>query len=236
MPARFSGFPATGLAFLRDLKANNNRDWFAPRKMVYEQTVKRPMTELVLALGEAFREIAPSVVADPEKCLYRIYRDVRFSNDKSPYKTHVAASFYPRGVPKHAGAGYYLHIAPDEVLMGGGSYMPGSQELLAIRQRIAAKPEALRAILAHRNFKKLFGGLEGEKLKRVPKGFAPDDPAADLLVYKQFLASVTLRAEAATEKKFFSELVKCFRGITPLVEFLNGPLVERNVRMRVGAA
>jgi uncharacterized protein (TIGR02453 family) len=233
MPARFPGFPSVGLTFLRDLKANNDRDWFTPRKMVYEQTVKRPMTELVLALGEAFQEFAPDMVVDPAKCIYRIYRDVRFSNDKSPYKTHVAASFYPRGIPKHAGAGYYVHIAPEEVLIGGGAYMPGGPELLAIRQKITAMPEEIRAIIANRNFKKLFGELEGEKLKRLPKGFSPDDPAADLLVYKQFLASVTLPAEAATEKKFFNELVKCFKGITPLIEFLNAPLAAKKSKMRL---
>jgi uncharacterized protein (TIGR02453 family) len=232
MAARFPGFPAVGLTFLRDLKANNNREWFTPRKMVYEQTVKRPMTELVLALAEEFRTFAPDVIADPAKCIYRIYRDVRFSNDKSPYKTHVAASFYPRGIPKHAGAGYYVHIAPEEVLIGGGVYMPGSQELFAIRQKIAAKPEAIRVIVADRNFKKLFGELEGEKLKRVPKGFAPDDPAADLLVHKQFLASVTLPAEAATEKKFFTELVKYFKAISLLIDFLNEPLAAKKAKMR----
>ncbi len=192
MPSRFPGFPPETLQFLRDLKANNNRDWFQPRKAAYEECVKAPMIECVQALGEELSDFGNALVTAPDKAIYRIYRDVRFSKDKSPYKTHVAAVFSPQGRDKHVAAGLYFHFSPDELLVGGGIYAPGSQELLAIRRMIAADHKKLRTILNERTFRSRFGEMSGERLKRVPKGFAPDHPAADLLLYKQFLAGAQL--------------------------------------------
>ena len=203
MPPPFPGFPAETLPFLRDLKANNKREWFQPRKPIYEEKVKAPLVELVLALGEELRDFGTDLVTAPDKAIYRIYRDVRFSKDKSPYKTHVAAVFSARGLEKHAGAGLYFHVSPDELLVGGGIYRPGSRELLAIRQRIAAGHEALRAICKEGMFRHFFGQITGERLKRTPKGFAPDHPAADLLVYKQFLAAGHLDPAIAETPKLF---------------------------------
>ena len=139
MKPRFPGFPPEARKFLKQLKRNNNREWFMPRKSVYEEKVKAPMTELVLTLGEAMRDFAPELAADPKKAIYRIYRDVRFSKDKSPYKTWIAAVFPPRGHEKHAGAGAYFHVTFDEILVAGGVYAPGPKELLAIRRHIAAR-------------------------------------------------------------------------------------------------
>src|SRR5262245_45663853 len=113
----FAGFPEEGLKFLRSLKRNNNRDWFQTHKSNYEEFVKKPMEELVLALASDFSKIAPEIVATPKASIFRIYRDTRFSKDKSPYKTHVAASFPPKGLAKHQGGGLYLHIAPTEVFL-----------------------------------------------------------------------------------------------------------------------
>ena len=119
------GFPPQARKFLGDLERHNTREWFTPRKPIYEDKVKGPMSELVLSLGEAMREFAPELNSDPKKAIYRIYRDVRFSKDKSPYKTWIAAVFSPRGLPKHAGAGAYFHISPDEILVGGGGLRAG---------------------------------------------------------------------------------------------------------------
>ena len=234
MPARFSGFPPQTLQFLRDLKANNNRDWFHPRKALYEEHVKAPMVECVLALGEELSNFGNDLVTAPDKAIYRIYRDVRFSKDKSPYKTHVAAFFGPRGLDKHAGAGLYFHFSPDELLVGGGVYAPGSQQLLAIRQQIAAQHEKLRAILKDRTFRRLFGEMSGECLKRIPKGFPPDHPAADLLVYKQFLAGARLDPKVVETPRFFKQLVRSFRAVEPFIVFLNSPLTgkRRDARLR----
>ena len=233
MPTRFPGFPSETLPFLRDLKANNNRDWFLPRKPVYEEKVKAPMVELVLALGEELRDFGTDLVTAPDKAIYRIYRDVRFSKDKSPYKTHVAAVFSARGLDKHAGAGLYFHVSPDELLVGGGIYRPGSRELLAIRQHIATDHEALRAICKDRTFRRFFGQMTGERLKRIPKGFAPDHPATDLLVYKQLLATGQLDPTISETPRLFQELVKRFRAIEPLIVYLNSALADDKSKVRI---
>jgi uncharacterized protein (TIGR02453 family) len=226
MKSSFPGFPAEALEFLRDLKLNNNRDWFQPRKKIYDEKVREPMLELAAALNEEIAEFAPEMVSDPKKAVYRLYRDVRFSPDKSPYKTHIAAVFSPRGLEKHSGAGMYFHISVDEVLVGGGIYAPGSKELLAVRSHLAAHAKELNSILRERRFRSLFKEMTGEKLKRVPKGFSADDPAADLLVYKQYLAGTLLPPDIVTTPKLFRELVKHFRAITPFLQFLNVPLAK----------
>ena len=186
----FPGFSAEALKFFVQLKRHNNRAWFLKNKETYEREIKEPMVSLVLAINAELRMLAPELVTEPKRAIYRIYRDVRFSADKSPYKTHTAALFAPRGFGKHACAGLYFHFAADELLLAGGVYMPGPRELLAIRNHIAANAARFRRILAHRQIASL-GGLQGDQLMRVPKGFAPDHAAADLLRYKQFLVWVS---------------------------------------------
>src|SRR5512140_3752549 len=115
-------FPEEGLKFLRSLKRNNRREWFQPRRDQYEQVVRGPMTGFVLALREDFRRFAPEMVADPAVSLFRIYRDTRFSADKTPYKTHAAAQFPHRGMGRNTGAGLYFHISPKDIWIGGGVY------------------------------------------------------------------------------------------------------------------
>ena len=227
MAIGFGGFPPETLKFLNQLKRNNNRGWFLAHKDVYEEKVKAPMLELVLALGGAIQNLAPEMVVDPKRAIYRIYRDIRFSADKRPYKTHISAIFVPRGIPKHCGAALYFHIEPEEVLVAGGVYMPDSASLRAIRQHIAAHWADLRTILNQKNFKKLFGNLEGERLVRAPQGFPPDHPAADLLRYKQFYVSVTEKPSLAQGGKLFPRLLTLFAAMIPLVRFLNAPLQPR---------
>ncbi|MBI1956452.1 MAG: DUF2461 domain-containing protein [Acidobacteria bacterium] len=216
----FPGFPPQALSFLRNLKKHNNRAWFQAHKLIYEQSVKAPMTELVLSLGEAFRHFAPEMVADPRVSLYRIYRDTRFSRDKSPYKTQVAAVFPVRGLPKNSGPGLYFHISPEEVLMGGGIYMPDPLLLRAVRERIAAFPRAFSSIVEGKRFRKAFGELEGEKLQGMPKGFPADHRAAEYLRYKQFLFGKVFPSELATSRRLLPTIVKCFQEGMPLIRFL----------------
>ena len=220
----FPGFPPPGLTFLRALRRNNNREWFLARKEEYERNVREPMTALVLALGEELRQLAPELWTDPARAIYRIYRDMRFSPDKTPYKTHIAALFSVEGLPKHACGSLYFQISPESVEIAGGVYMPGPAELLAIRNHIAANHAELRKILADRKFKTLFGGLWGQQLTRVPKGFAADHPAEDLLRYKQWLVDVEHPAKLALEPKLYLVLMEAFRAMIPLVRFLNTPL------------
>src|SRR5262245_34863327 len=122
-------FPNEGLKFLQTLKRNNNREWFNKHKGIYEESVKRPIEDLIAALAEDFRTFAPEMVASSKVSAYRIYRDTRFSKDKSPYKTHVAAVFPRAGLGKHEGAGFYLHVSHSELFIGGGLYMPEPEDL-----------------------------------------------------------------------------------------------------------
>ncbi|MEW5979865.1 MAG: DUF2461 domain-containing protein [Acidobacteriota bacterium] len=226
MNATFSGFPPETLQFLRQLKRNNRRDWFLPRKELYDQKVKGPMVQLVEALAPEVLRIAPEMEVDPKRVIYRIYRDTRFSRDKTPYKTWLAGIFGPRKVAKHAGAAFYFHLSPEEFLIAGGAYMPGPRELLAMRGHVATHFRKLQSILHDRQLEKLFGGMDGEQLSRVPKGFSAEHPAGDLLRYKQFLVSVSKEPEFALTSRLFSELLTHFRAMAPLINFLNAPLLS----------
>jgi uncharacterized protein (TIGR02453 family) len=220
----FGGFPPETLRFLRQLKRNNNREWFLARKDVYESKVKAPMTELVLALGQELQQSAPELIVDPKRAIYRIYRDIRFSADKKPYKTHVAAIFVPRGIPKKTGACLYFHIEPAEVMIAGGVYMPDPATLRALRRHIADNREKLLAITNRPSFRKIFGNLQGESLVRPPSGYAADHPAIDVLKQKQFYVSLSDPVELAEGPKLFPRLLELFSAMLPLVQFLNAPL------------
>ena len=226
MPAGFPGFPAEGLAFLRALVKNNRREWFQPRKPVYEEQVKKPMIDLVTRVNAAMLSFAPAYVAEPEKAIFRIYRDTRFSKDKTPYKTHIAAVFHGRGTTKETGSGLYFAISPKEVEVAGGVYMPYPATLLAIRSHIARNHEDFRTLIADRALRKLLGEMKGEQLSRVPKGFSADHPAADLLRHKQFLFYTLLDPKLAGTPKLEQEIVKRFRALMPFLQFLNAPLAK----------
>lgn len=219
-PRQCKGFPPEALQFLRDLRKHNNRRWFQARKENYEQLLKAPMAEIIVSIGEAFRRFAPEMVADPKISPYRIYRDTRFSADKSPYKTHAAAVFPVRGLPKNAGPGLYFHVSPDELLMGGGIYMPDPPVLRAVREHIAAHPREFLSIVEGTAFRKAFGELEGERLKTMPKGFSADQDAAEYLRYKQFLFGKTCPPKLATSPRLLPALLDCFEKGMPLIRFL----------------
>ncbi len=218
-------FSAGTLKFLRALKRNNRREWFNAHRDDYEAHVRAPMTAIVEQLAIDFRELAPELVASPKQSMYRIYRDTRFSENKAPYKTHVAAVFPPRGLPKHEGAGVYFHVSPDAVWIGGGMYAPQTPQLHAVREHIAANHRRLRSIIESSGFRRQIGKLEGERLQRVPRGFPKDHDAAELLKYRQFLAGRELPASVATSPKFYGTLLTVFRQVVPLTRFLNEPLL-----------
>jgi uncharacterized protein (TIGR02453 family) len=223
----FAGFPSEALTFYRGLARHNTREWFQPRKQIYEQSVKAPMIELIMELNRAMGEFAPDYITDPIKAVYRIYRDTRFSSDKTPYKTEIAASFARRGMQKHGAAGYYFAVSLRGVDVGGGIYMPPPESLLAVRAHIAENHMAFRRIAGARPVKRLFGEVQGEQLARVPKGFSAEHPAADLLRFKQYLLFTTLDAAMVTTPKLFRELERRFRAMTPFLEFLNAPLAAK---------
>ncbi len=225
MQPHFAGFPAAGIDFLKSLKRNNRREWFLPRKENFEQNVKAPMHELVGHLNAAFARFAPEHVMEPNKAVYRFYRDTRFSEDKSPYKDRIAATFQRRGIGRHEGAGYYFHVSPKEVAVGGGVYLPLPESLQLMRARIAAEPREFRRLISAAPLKKLFGEMQGDQLARVPKGYPADHPAADLLRYKQFLFFVELPVSLAVTPELVDELIKRFRAMAKFIDFLNEPLL-----------
>ena len=235
-PNSFSAFPKQSLSFLRSLRRNNNREWFQDHKGIYETVVKKPLSELINALAADFEKFAPEMVATPKASMYRIYRDTRFSKDKTPYKTHVAAVFPRKGLQKHEGAGFYLHVAPTEVLIAGGVYMPEPEDLNAIRSHIAANSNEFVKIVESKGFRAMFGALGGEQLTRVPRGFSAEHPAADYLRHKQYLAGRSMKPEIATAPGFYKTVVTTFQGMLPLIRFLNEPIVRaRRVRERQDA-
>ncbi|HWB84888.1 MAG TPA: DUF2461 domain-containing protein [Bryobacteraceae bacterium] len=215
------------MQFLQALARHNHRDWFQPRKPVFEQHVKQPMHELVEAVNAALIKFAPEYVTDPEKAVYRFYRDTRFSKDKTPYKDHIAASFPRRGMVRHAGAGYYFSVSRKTIGIGGGVYMPAPESLLAIRRHVADRHEEFLVVAGSRTVRRLFGELQGDQLTRVPKGFAAGHPAAHLVRFKQYLLYTELPADISTTPALYTEIVKRFQAMTPFLEFLNAPLVRR---------
>jgi uncharacterized protein (TIGR02453 family) len=180
------------------------------------------MQSLISALRPHFDRFAPEFDINPKRSLFRIYRDVRFSKDKTPYKTHVAAHFVLRGKPKGVeGSGYYLHIEPGEVFLGGGIYMPDNDQLKKIRRAIADHSDEFLSIIQNQRFRKCFGKLEGDKLQRAPKGYEPDHPMVEWLKYKQFFVGVEWAESKCLKVKFVSEIAAVFEVASPLVRFLN---------------
>jgi uncharacterized protein (TIGR02453 family) len=222
MPPSFT--PKT-LSFLRSLKRNNDREWFRARKEEYERHVRAPMVAVIERLAVDFGRFAPELDASPRRCIYRIYRDTRFSADKTPLKTQIAASFRWRGLPKHRGAGLYFEVTPGWVWMGGGFYAPETADLARIRQHISDTHPELHRLTRAPVFRRTFQALEGERLSRLPRGFAKDDPAAEYLKYRNFLAGLEFPPSLATSAGFYPTLLRTFRAVMPIVRFLNEPLV-----------
>jgi uncharacterized protein (TIGR02453 family) len=217
-------FSPKALSFLRALKRNNDREWFRARRDQYETLLRAPMIELIDRLAADFRTFAPDLVASPKTSLYRIYRDTRFSENKAPLKTHVAAVFPCRNLPKHQGAGLYLEVSPRWVWVGGGMYAPDTSQLQAVREHIAGNLRHFRTIVESPAFRRTIGRLEGEQLQRVPRGFPKDHEAAAYLKYRQFLAGREFPATFATSPRFYAGVINVFRQVAPLTRFLNEPL------------
>jgi uncharacterized protein (TIGR02453 family) len=217
-------FSPKTLSFLRSLKRNNKREWFHERRDQYETHCRQPMIDLVERLGEDFRTFAPEMLVDPKVNLLRPFRDTRFSEDKTPLKTHVGATFPNRALGRMNGAGFYFEVAPAWVWIGGGLWRPDTSQLYLVREHIVHNLPEFEKILASPRFKKL-GGLQGDRLTRVPRGYPKDHPAAHYLQYRQFMAFREEPAAFATRKDFYKQLRDTLATITPLVRFLNEPLV-----------
>jgi uncharacterized protein (TIGR02453 family) len=226
MASTFAGFEPKAITFLKQLEKNNSRDWFTPRKPQFEELLRQPMLELAGIIANELRTFAVDHVLDPNKAVHRIYRDVRFSKDKSPYKTNISAMFHRKGLSKMSSAGYYFSLSGANIEIAGGVYMPEPPELTLIRQEIAENTTKFRQILLNPKLTKIAGPLRGEKLARPPKSFDPDHPSIDLLRNKQFYYFTTLPASAATAKGFDKLIIKQFKAMAPAMDYLNGILLK----------
>lgn len=210
----------TTIQFLRNLKKNNNREWFNDNKTIYQeaqQDVVAFVEKLIEEMATFDEEVGK---VDAKKSLFRIYRDTRFSKDKSPYKTNFGASLgMGKGSQK---AGYYLHIEPGKSFLGGGIYMPEPSVLKAIRKEISAFGNEFQSILEKDDFRNYFRGLSVEdKLKNVPQGFEKDDKMAEFLKLKHFIVTHPVSDELLLSENAPTEMAKVYQAMKPLVDFLN---------------
>jgi len=210
------------LDFLDSLKDNNNRDWFIKNRPAYIDA-KDNFESFVQDIINKIVDIEPIMKGlEVKSCVYRINRDIRFSNDKSPYKSHLGA-FIVRGGKKNGDkfAGYYFHIEPKKSIIAGGAYMPPAPWLSAIREKVNEEPEELIKILTSKDFVKYFGKLDGEKLKKAPKGYPSDHPNIELLKFKSYLVVNEATDKLVLSQNYFDHVMKVLRVMKPLNDFLN---------------
>lgn len=209
---------ANDLTFLTQLAKNNNREWFNEHKMNYQESHQRviAMADELLQLLKAHDDIE---TPNGKKSLHRIYRDIRFSKDKTPYHTKFSGSF--KRATKKLRGGYYFHIEPGNSFLGGGFWGPEPKDLKRIREEIAADSSELKTILESASFKKYFGTLKGEQLKTAPKGFDKEHEAIDLLRYKQFLISHQFTDEEVLSENFVLKLNDGFKNMRPFFDYMS---------------
>lgn len=218
----FNGFPKQTLTFLRDLAKNNDREWFAANRERYEEFFLAPSLAFIEAMRQPLAKVSPLFEAVPKKSggsLMRIFRDVRFSKDKSPYKTNIGIHFrHAAGSDVHA-PGFYLHIEPQECFLGAGVWRPAGDALKAIRESIDSRPSDWKKARDHKTFRSRFA-LAGEALKRPPRGFDADHPHIDDLRRKDFIGIAPLEATAITSPTFVKDTIAAFKTAAPLTRFL----------------
>jgi uncharacterized protein (TIGR02453 family) len=229
---RFQGFRPEALGFLRRLKRNNRKEWFERNRTVYETEVRDPMRALVEEVDVRLARLAPELTGDPKHSIFRIHRDVRFSADKSPYKTNAACQFYHQDAGRGAGqdaqgagAGLYFQLADGECFVAGGMWMPARPALERIREAIAESPGEFGRLLRAPAFRRRFGGLDPEAvLKRMPRGYAEDHPGARWLRYRSFTVTRMLAEREVQSPRLPDILARDFAAMVPLVRWINGAI------------
>jgi len=215
------GFPKGGVEFLRDLGAHNNRDWFQANKKRYEREVKEPAKRLAEAITSVLKKVDRRHAGDPARAVGRIFRDIRFSKDKTPYYTHVWFNFPLANGERQAGAAYYVGIDLEGAGTGAGCWEPPPERMETLRAKLAKQHGAFHKIVDDKKFHERFGDLEGEAYKRVPKPYPPDHPAGDLLKLKGVHVHAPVPLKVATSDGFLDVVADDFRLLAPLVAFLD---------------
>ncbi len=219
----FRGFPADFFAFFGELKERNERPWFEANKERFKDSVQAPMSEFIAAMAPHLSRVSKEFIADPRPnggSMFRIYRDVRFSRDKRPYKEHGACQFRHRLKRDVHAPGFYVHLAPGEVFFGGGLWMPEADALFRVRSVIASKTPAWRRATSGKDFTGRFKGVDGEGLTRPPKGFNPAHPAVEDLKRKSFYVMQESGEKAARSRSFVEEVAGAFASASPFMRFL----------------
>lgn len=207
-------------SFLKKLKKNNHKQWFDAHRAEYEiirMEFEEWVQTLIFKLSSSEFDLEGLA---PKDCIFRLYRDIRFSKDKTPYKTHLSAFIAPGG-RKTVKAGYYFHLEPGGSMLGGGIHIPPPEQLMLVRKAIGREPENFVDIVTDRSFKKYFGELDGEKTTRVPKGFSADHPYGEWLKYKSYIALYRMPDREALSPRLLSDAIRIFGRMKPLCEFLN---------------
>ncbi len=220
---RFAGFSPELVSFFRELEKNNSKSWFETHRSTYETHVKRAMLEFVEAIGERLPEISPEIVAEPRinGSVYRIFRDVRFSKNKMPYKTHTAAVFYHRYGKKHEYPAFYFQISHRGVVWGAGHFRISNEQLARVREFLGNNPGLWQAVVQEERFRRRFGQVYGERLKRPPKGFTEEHPLIDMLKLKQYLVRYEEEVEPWLEAaEIVDRTLEIFADAAPFVEVL----------------
>ena len=212
------------IKFLKDLKKNNNKPWFDKNRKVYEAAKADFISFIQAVIDQHGKKDASIKNLLAKDCLFRINRDVRFAKDKSPYKTNMGASINKGGRKAENSAGYYFHLEPGGVFTGGGIWMPMPDELKKVRQEIDYNFTDFKKIIAAKKFKTVYGELSSNpeyKLSRVPKGYDPENPAAEFLKLKSYIAMIKISDADLTSKDLVKKTVAAFQALQPLIEFLN---------------
>ncbi len=209
------------LRFLDRLERNNNRTWFQSNRTSYEEA-RQLFREFIRELLRRLEELDPLEGVTPGECIFRLHRDVRFSQNKQPYKTNFAAVLSPDG-RKTTQAPYYIQLAPHQgSFLGGGFYAPSSATLRQLRQSIDDDPQPFHKVLGSAAFGQHFGSLQGEQLKTAPQGYSKDHPQIELLRRKQWLATRRFSDEQVVAETFVEEVIDSFRALQPFLDLLNG--------------
>ena len=223
-------FSKAALDFFRGIKKNNKKEWFEAHRSDYEREVREPMRELIGEMSSRMTKFAPEMTGDAKRSMFRINRDIRFSKDKSPYKTNAACWFFHRSAGSRVGseaeegsAGFYFHLEPGRSMVGGGLWMPPRPSLNKIRDAIADKPRIFEKVAT--GLEKRFDGLDTEyMLKRMPQGFAETHPAARWLKFQSFVSGKQIPDAKVCSSRLPNVLEQEFTALLPLVRFLNSAL------------
>lgn len=225
MHSNFLGFTPATIEFLNELSKNNTKEWFTEHKSDYEKFVKQPSLSLIDVMNERFEDLHIPYLSTPKISMFRIYRDIRFSKNKEPYKTNIGLFFpYVKKTQNRPveSTGIYLHLDPTEIFLVGGLYMPLPDQLRGIRERISDEWQAFEAIVKHPVFLGAFpDGLKGETLQRVPRGYPADHPAADLLRMKQYIVSCKVTEGEIFTEQIIDTIEAKSIAVAPLLEYLD---------------